>query len=302
MIAQKCNASFNIKYQSSEPISDIIVYYEDPPGNKVTYFVEKPFPQSGGTVNLEKIQTSGTYNLEVELVAGSVKTKRNLTLEVGRCSPVSSCAVPVIKSMEVQRDGQLVMDYWVEQLAPDELIMVEYQIATDKDFTNIVYVKGGGDYTQFEYIDMKNSILPNNTQLFIRVRKYCDPNAISAWSNVVGFESGIWNGLLECYWLANGEDLWYDICDAKDGYGLKTKATFYTSVPEIGGFIYLANGMPASIDNIKNLDNNVPLKFKDNGLGYIRFSSVTPGIVYIIDPKTGRIDGKTDRIKCPRPS
>ncbi len=290
MAEAKCDVSFNIKYNSSEPITKAAVHYEYPPGTPITYNIN-PLPQSGDKVVLNDIQAPGTYNLEVELAVGSISAMTNTTLTVGRCSSASSCEFPKIESVEVLKNGQIVMKYFADTT---NLATLEYQIATDSEFTNIIYVKVGFsdiNYTLSEYIDMKNGKILNNTKLYIRIRKYCKPDGISDWSNVVEFQSGEWNNPVEAYCLpADGDDLNQDICYGTRGFAWKTKVTLTTSQPEVGSLIYLTNGKLAIPENIKNLGQTAPDKFKDYGIRWIRFPSFYNDVVFVVDSKTGRIE------------
>ncbi|PWN64223.1 hypothetical protein [Chryseobacterium viscerum] len=297
MIGSKCDVSFNIKYNSSEAITKAVVNYEYPPasGTIVTYDIDNPLPQSGDKVELKDIQIPGTYHLEVKLAIGNVTAKTNATLVVDRCTAPSSCGAPVIKSVEVLKDGQIVMDYWVDI---NDFVTLEYQIATDSNFTNIIYVKGAFDYAQLEYIDMKSGKIPNNTQLYIRIRKYCKSNGISDWSNVITFQSGTWRNPLEARCQASGDDLIEDICYGDRDPILKIEVALSTDKPMIGSLIYLNNDLLAIPENIKKLYQNAPDNFKNNGILWIRFSSINPSFIYLVKSETAEIVDVTQRFKC----
>ncbi|KAB1231342.1 hypothetical protein [Chryseobacterium viscerum] len=271
--------------------------YEYPPasGTMVTYDINNPLPQSGDKVELKDIQIPGTYNLEVKLAIGNVTTKTNATLVVDRCTAPSSCGAPVIKSVEVLKDGQIVMDYWVDI---NDFVTLEYQIATDSNFTNIIYVKGAFDYAQLEYIDMKSGKIPNNTQLYIRIRKYCKSNGISDWSDVVTFQSGAWKSPLEVRCIAKGDDLSEDLCYDTIYSVWRAEVTLSTDKPMVGSLIYLPNGKLAIPGNIKDFYQNAPDNFKNNGILWIRFVSVNPSSVYVVKPETAEIIEITQRLKC----
>lgn len=293
---QICNASFNIKYHSSEPVKKMYVRYRDPElGTDVTHNID-PVPQNDTDVVLDEyIKTPDNYNLKVGLEIDSVVTWMDATLPVGRCTP-TPCDIPGIKSVKALENGQLVMEYYVD--TEDDLVTVEYQIARDEYFSTIIYTKGGGDYKQFEYIDMKNGLIPNITQLYMRVRKYCKLNGISDWSRSFPFRSTIWKDPIDAYCLTGEDGKNEDICNGTLGIAWKTKVTFNTDTPAAGTIIYLTNNLPASIENIAKLDDTVDVRFKEYGIRRIRFPSFSTQNIYLVRPDTGEILGIADDFKC----
>lgn len=295
-MAQICNASFNIKYHSSEPVKKMYVSYRDPElGTDVTHDIY-PVPQNDTDVVLDKyIKTPDNYNLKIGLEIDSVATWIDATLPVVRCTP-TPCEVPAIKSVHALENGQLVMEYYV---GTGELVTVEYQIARDIGFSQIIYTKGGGDYARIEYIDMKNALIPNNTQLYMRVRKYCPHNGISDWQErPFPFTSGRWSNPIDAYCLTGEHGRNEDICYGTSDIAWKTKVTFNTDTPAAGTIIYLTNNLPASKENIAKLDDTVDDKFKEFGIRWIRFPSFSTQNIYVVEPGTGKILGIADDFKC----
>lgn len=112
---------------------------------------------------------------------GKVATKTS-TFKIGNCNP-QSCETPDIKSVNILKSGQIIIDY--SDITTD-LSTLEYEIATDVNFTKIVHSRVGLDDTQSENIN--NVDIPNNTTLYLRARNYCKSlDAISKWSNEVQF-------------------------------------------------------------------------------------------------------------------
>ena len=81
----------------------------------------------------------------------------------------STCETPVINSVQVEPDGKIILDYTV---STNNLSTAEYHIATDSNFTNIIYYRVGFNYSQIEQIKpLKN--IQDGTTLYIRARKFC---------------------------------------------------------------------------------------------------------------------------------
>ncbi|WP_426278701.1 hypothetical protein ACN9MN_05590 [Chryseobacterium sp. S-02] len=302
MSAAKCDVSFQIGYESTSPITEATVAYLDPQGP--THDIKQLLAVSN-IIKLSEIQddiqTPGTYKLEAKLVANETVTRREFSLTVDGCSSSSSCYVPKIYEINVLKDGQIVMNYWVDNTS--DLATLEYQIARDLDFTDIIYSKVGFSdtaYTQFEYIDMKNGNIPNDTQLYIRIRKYCSsPSGISDWSNIVDFQSGEWKEPIAPYFFSvgcvpnrfdNPIDLQESIC--RTGGMWTRKVRLDTFIPQIGSFIYLSDGITLAVPGkLDELDGNTPVGFNENGIGWIRFPDYDPNVIYDVSPETARIKG-----------
>ena len=300
MATAKCDVSFKIGYESSLPITEATVTYLNPPGP--THDIKQLLATSD-TIKLNDIQndiqTPGTYELEVKLTVGEIVTKREFFLNVGRCNSSSTCYVPKVYDIKVLDDGQIVMNYWVDDTT--NLATLEYQIARDIGFTDIIYSKVGFSdtaYTQFENIDMKNGKIPDNTLLYIRIRKYCSsPSGISDWSNIVDFQSGEWKDQIAPYLFnvgcvpnkfGNPIDLQESICRTGGMWTRKIKLN--TSTPQIGSLIYLEDGITLAVPGkLDELDGNNPVGFNDYGIGWIRFPDYNPNIIYDVSPEIGRI-------------
>lgn len=302
MAAAKCDVSFKIEYESSLPLKEATVTYLNPQGptHDITQWVA-----IGEKVKLneiqEDIQTLGTYEMEVKLKAGEIVTSKVFPLEVEGCSTSSSCYVPKIYEIKVLEYGQIVMNYWVDDTS--NLATLEYQIARDSGFTDIVYSKVGfsdTSYTQFEDIDMKNGKIDDNTLLYIRIRKYCSsPSGISDWSNVVDFQSGVWKESSTTYLFKvgcvpnnvnNPIDLQESIC--KTGGMWTRMVRLNTYAPQVGSLIYLIDGVtPATPLKLEELDGSNPVGFNEYGIGWIRFPDYDPRIIFDVSPEIGRIKG-----------
>jgi hypothetical protein len=301
MAAAKCDVSFGIGYESSLPITEATVTYLDPSGP--THNIKQYL--TTGIVKLSEIQDDiqipGTYKMEAKLVANGIVARKEFSLTVDGCSSSSSCYVPKIYEIKVLKYGQIVMKYWVDDTS--NLATLEYQIARDPGFTDIVYSKVGfsdTSYTQFEDIDMKNGKIDDNTLLYIRIRKYCSsPSGISDWSNVVDFQSGVWQESLTTYLFNvgcvpnkfnNPIDLQESIC--KTGGMWTRMVRLNTYAPQVGSLIYSSDGMtPAVPGKLDELDGNNPVGFNEYGIGWIRFPDYNPNVIYDVSPEVGRIKG-----------
>lgn len=180
----RCNISFVIDYTSFTSITDATASYSiSGSQNKPIIHNITPLPDNGSVVILPEIHTPGTYDLTVTLTTadGKVATKTS-AFKIGNCNP-QSCETPHIKSVNILKSGQIIIDY--SDITTD-LSTLEYEVATDINFTKIVHSRVGLDNTQSENIN--NGDIPNNTVLYLRARKYCKSlDAISNWSNVVQF-------------------------------------------------------------------------------------------------------------------
>jgi hypothetical protein len=299
---EKCDVSFKIEYQSSETIKDAFVKYNYPPGSSTveTVDIKAALLQDSNSIKLPGIQAVGTYALDVELaINGSVATSSG-TLRVGGCN--SSCETPKVYGVKVLENGQLVMDYEVENVG--NLATLEYQIATDPGFRDedIIYSKVGFsdvNYTKSENIDMRHGNIPDKTTLYIRIRKYCRPNGISDWSDYVKFDSGIWG--LEAYCLSpNDERNLNSLCHGIFPAWL-LKVIVKPTPPDVGSIIYLTNGKLAIPDNIREFDQNAPENLKKSGIRWITFlrsnSEFSPNLIYRVQPEIAEIGGIEEE-KC----
>ncbi|WP_312296724.1 hypothetical protein [Chryseobacterium sp.] len=297
MSAAKCDVSFKIEYESSSPITEATVAYLDPQGP--THDIKQYL--TTGIVKLSEIQDDiqipDTYKMEVKLVANGIVTTREFSLTVDGCSTSSSCYVPKIYDVNVLNDGRIVMNYWVDNTS--DVATLEYQIAKDSGFTDIIYSKVGFSdtaYTLFEYIDMKNGNIPDYTLLFIRIRKYCSsPSGISDWSNIFDFRSLKWPGIINSYCLSGNYDMDKVICETKDEY--KREVVLDTFEPKIGSLIYLKDGItPAVIGNLSDFDGDPSLEFNRHGIRWIRFPDFDKNVVFDVDPQTGKIEKISDLV------
>ncbi len=292
MEAAKCNVSCKVDYEytPSVPItSSTALYMITGSSGSYTEYSKSPAPLDGEEVFIPNIQSAGEYELKVKLTVNGVTDERKATFQLDNCD-VSFCEKPSIEKVYLGEGDQIIMDYIVDG---KDFNAVEYQIARNDKFTDIVHFRVimGSDYKPNEYIEMNDGTITDDTIYYIRARKHCLPTGVSAWSNVVEFRSGKWGTrkTLDAYCLAYGDDLDRDICIGIRDYAWKTKVTLSTSEPKVGSLIYLSNGMSATPENIRNLTETVPNRFRDNGLGWIRFLSFTPDLVYIVEPKQGKI-------------
>lgn len=300
--ATTCNISFQIYYTSSIPTTGATALLEYRIKNSADPYIQyniTSVPASGGSISVPNFPASGEYEYKLRLTANGVSANQTGSFVVGECSP-PSCETPKIDKVYLGEKDQIIMDYSTD---PQNLYAVEYQIATDDKFTNIIHVRVimGSDYKPTEYIEMNDGTIVNKTTYFIRVRRHCSSSVVSPWSGFVEFQSGEWRNLLESFWLAHGDDLSPDICKGLENYAWKTNVTLSTPEPKAGSLIYLTNGMLATRENIRILEQGVPVRFTDNGIGWIRFSNITPGVVYIVDPKTAQILNVESQLECPIP-
>lgn len=307
--AAKCKVLCKVDYDytPSVPITSSTAIFKyrvkDPfnPSAPYTEYTQTPAPLDGVEVSIPNVFSAEEYELIVELTVNGATDKKEVSFNLEKCDTTSACKKPLIDEVYLGANDQIIMKYIVDN---NDLYAVEYQIATDNQFNDIVHfrVLMGADYNPIEYIEMNDGTILNDTNYHIRVRKHCSSSDVSAWSDIMRFKSGKWNvrKLLDAFWLANGDDLSPDICDAADKYAWKTKVTLSADNPT-GSVIYLTNGMPATIDNIKDLAQNtsIPVKFQENGIRWIRFSNVTPTLIYNVDTTTAKIGDPVDNLKCP---
>ncbi|WP_449386997.1 hypothetical protein [Chryseobacterium lineare] len=309
MAIAACKISFKIKYTSSLPITKATAFYRIKNSPTFTeYVIPSPIPVSDVTlVELPEILTSGEYDLMVELGVNGVTATQTSSFQIGKCNPLA-CNAPSIKNVYLGENDQIIMDY---SLDTTNLYAVQYQIATDSDFKNIVQLKVimASDYNSIQYIEMNDGTIKNNTQLYIRVRKYCSLSDISDWSNIKMFVSGTWvvqKNLypFDAYCVSdtfNGVDptdireFKASIC-IKDGNPLMKKVNLTTSIPQEGSFIY-TNGLtpekpaiPGSLASFDDAQGGVSTGFNQTGIRWIRFEN-NPALIYDVNPKTGQIAG-----------
>lgn len=283
------NSTALFKYRVNDPLN---------PSAPYTEYTKSPPPLSGDEVSLPDIQSADQYELKVELNINGAKDEKTFFFQVDKCN-LTSCDAPIIKDVYLGANDQIMMDYKVD--IDNNFYAVEYQIAKNDQFNNIVHFRiiMENDYTPTEYIEMNDGTIEPDTVYYIRARKHCSTSEVSDWSSVVKFTSGRWSTrkLLDAFWLATSDDLTDKFCDAA---GWKTKVTLSADNPE-GSLIYLTNGMAATIDNIKDLGQiiSIPSKFQESGVRWIRFSNVTPTLIYNVEPTTGKIGVVVDNLKCP---
>lgn len=301
MEAAKCKVVCKVDYDyaPSVPITSSTAHYKikDSSGSSIEY-TKNVFPSSGDEVTLEGIQSADEYELTLTLNINGATDQKIVNFNVDNCN-LTSCKTPSIDNVSLGANDQIIMTYTVDN---NNLYAAEYQIATDSQFTDIVHFRVimGNYYSPTEYIEMNDGTIEQGTAYYIRARKHCSTSEVSGWSTVVKFTSGKWNSqkVLDANCLANYDDLDRDICFGTRDYAWKTKVALNTSTPNIGSLIYLTNGKIAIPENIKILDQTVPVRFKDYGIKWIRFSSVTPNVVYVVDPEKGEILDIVDGFDC----
>jgi hypothetical protein len=310
MAVTKCNISFKVDYTSSTPLTGATASYAiSGSGNPPVIHNITPLPTSNSLVTLPDILIPGNYDLTVKLTTAQgfvTKTETN-AFKIGDCNP-SSCQTPVINTVNVLSSGQIRMDYSV---VTTNLGSPEYQIATDINFTNIVHSRVGFAYTQIENINMNSGNIPNDTVLYIRVRKHCtSPTATSNWSNVVQFTSKKWSIQLAPYKFnpaccVSGKftspkdisQLGSSICLTGNQWTQNVNLT--TSTPQVGTQIYLSDGVtPAIPGNLSSFEPTTPYGFNQNGIRWVRFSNYNGGTIYDVNPLTGVITGISPSFDC----
>lgn len=301
MAAANCKVVCKVDYDytSSEPITSSTAHYKikDSSGSFIEY-TKSPAPSNGNEVALEGIQSADQYELTLTLTVNGTTDQEIVNFQVDRCDLIS-CKTPSIDEIYLGADDQIMMKYTVDS---NNFYAVEYQIAKEDKFPDIVHFRivMENDYNPTERIEMNDGTLQQNTVYYIRARKHCSKSEVSGWSNVVRFTSGKWNNQknLDVNCLATFDDFDRDICFGVNDYVWKTKMILNTSVPSIGSLIYLTNGMLAIKENLKSLGSVVPDKFKNNGIQWIRFSSVTPNMVYVVKPETAEIVDTVKDFDC----
>jgi len=298
METPECKISFKIDYTSSVPVTNTAatVSYEKIPVSGNPTVVNNVDPDS--MVELPVIQTPGTYDLIVDLdVAGVTATNMN-TFIIGDCR---SCDKPKINDIEVQNNGQIVMDYVVDSV---DLATPEYQIATDPDFNDIIQMKIDFNYTQIENVFMDNGNFTYSKELYIRVRKHCyykatGGSAVSDWSDVFKFTSARWPPRKAPYtfdaYCVSGkfEDpitTSAKICSADNT--LLKKINLNTVTPQVGSFIYLMDGntlaLPPSLSSFDT--GGASTGFNQSGIRWVRFANDNGYKIYDVE-KNGQIIG-----------
>lgn len=303
MAAANCKVVCKVDYDytSSEPITSSTAHYKikDSSGSYIEY-TKDPAPPNGNEVALEGIQSADQYELTLTLTVNGTTDQEVVNFQVDRCD-LTSCKTPYIDEIYLGANDQIMMKYTVDS---NNFYAVEYQIAKDDKFTDIVHFRlvMGNDYNPTERIEMNDGTLQQNTVYYIRARKHCSRSEVSVWSNVIRFTSGKWSGqkVLDVNCLATFDDLDKDICFGVNDYVWKTKVTLNTSVLNIGSLIYLTNGKLAIKENLQSLGSVVPDKFKNNGIQWIRFSSITPNMVYVVKPETAEIVDTVKDFDCSR--
>lgn len=292
MEAAKCKVVCNVDYDytSMESITSSNAHYKikDSSGSYIEY-TKNPAPSNGTEVALEGIQSADQYELTLTLTVNGTTDQKIVNFQVNNCN-LASCKPPSIESIYLGANDQIMMKYTVDS---NSFYAVEYQISKNDKFTNVVHfrVVMESNYNPTEYIEMNDGTLELNTVYHVRARKHCSKSEVSGWSNIVKFTSGKWNNqkVLDVNCLAAFDDFDKDICFGVNDYVWKTKVTLNASVPNIGSLIYLTNGKIATIENLKSFDQVMPERFKNNGIKWIRFSSVTPNMVYLVKPETAEI-------------
>lgn len=292
--APECKISFKIDYTSSSAIDSATAFYNLPGHTPVGYPI--PNPASNQLVELPIIQTPGTYDLNVKLVLGNMSDERKSSFKIGMCA---SCGKPSISDVLVEDDGQIILLYKLDDYS--NLVAVEYQIATDLGFTDIIYSKKGTSYSWPEKIDMNRAKIPKGT-FYIRVRKYCTADAefgISDWSDVFGFEAGDWmiQKPIQAFCLPGKYDRENEmICQREDDW--KRWVILNTPQPKIGSLIYLKDAITQAVPgNLEEFDIDPFVGFNKYGIRWIRFPDFDMSVVYGVNPQTGRIE-TTANIKC----
>ncbi|MBB6330950.1 hypothetical protein HNP24_001900 [Chryseobacterium sediminis] len=304
MAEAQCKISFKIDYTSSSPIEKATAYYGIMGHSPAEYQI--PDPESNKLVELPIIQAPGNYDLTVKLDLGNVSAQDTSSFKIGKCIP-SSCKVPSIDRVLVDKFGQVEVYFSGDDT---DLATLEYQIALDPEFKNIIYSKVGLTYAWPEYVDMNTGKINNNTLLYIRARKYCLSNGVSDWSGPVEFQSGEWKIQEAPYSVKNAccvsasfkeptnpSDVGESICQSASRWTKSLNLT--TPFPQIGSFIYLEGGRtPAIPGNLSDFDENGATGFNENGILWVRFPSYSNSKVYDVKRETGEIIGESLRYIC----
>lgn len=309
MAIATCNISFNINYTSSTPVTAATALYRiKGSSDPYTVYPINPVPSVGSPVTLPAINTLGEYELVVELTASGVVNRAMSFFRIGNCSD-SVCKEPTINKVEVQENGQIVMNYAIDTANLDT---PEYQIATDVSFKNIIHFKVDFDYQPQEYVYMDGGNIPDNTELYIRARSHCkSPSDVSVWSNVVRFQSKVWTVKKALYTFTDvfcvsgkfgnptdDSSLGASICWSEGP--LQKTVTLTTPVPQVGAGIYLSNGTnPAIPGNLLSFETGgASTGFNDQGIKWIRFAGYNESTIYDVNPSTGIIRGISSSFSC----
>jgi len=309
MAIATCNISFNINYTSSAPLTAATALYRKKGStDPYTVYPISPVPASGSLVTLPEIQASGEYELIVELTASGIVTRKADSFKIGDCG-TSNCEIPAIKNVQVLESGQIIIDYAV---STTNLSTPEYQIATDPAFKNIIHFRVGFNYEPLENVFMDGGNIPENTTLYIRARKHCSsPSGVSGWSNVFEFVSKIWNVKRAPYAFTDAfcvsgnftnptdtRELNASIC--WDEGQLQKSINLTTSVPQVGAYIYLSDGItPAIPANLQSFETGgANIGFKDKGIRWIRFRNYNGNRIYDVEPSTGLITRISATFNC----
>lgn len=303
------NISFNINYTSSAPVTAATALYRKKgSADPYTAYVINPIPASGSLVTLPEILASGEYELIVELTASGVVTRKADSFKIGDCG-TSSCEIPKIKNVQVLESGQIVIDYAV---SITNLSTPEYQIATDPTFKNVIHFRVGFNYEPLENVFMDGGNIPENTTLYVRARKHCaSPSGVSGWSNAFEFVSKTWNVKRAPYKFTDAfcvsgnftnptdtRELNASIC--WDEGPLQKTINLTTSVPQVGAYIYLSDGItPAIPANLQSFETGgASIGFKDKGIKWIRFRNYNGSRIYDVEPSTGLITRISATFNC----
>jgi hypothetical protein len=291
MATEKCNVSFQIRYTSSIPATGataLLKYrIKGSTGSYAQYTITSV--PIGGLISVPDVQVSDEYEYILELTANGVTATKADFFKVVRCTP-PACEIPTIERVYLGENDQIIMDYPVNDT---DLYAIEYQIATDDKFTDIVHVRVimGSDYTPTEYIEMNDGTITNETVYYIRARRHCSPSVVSAWSNVVEFRSGKWNTrkVLEAYCLPGNYDLDKKII-CQTGSIWKKEVILNTPEPHIGSLIFLSDGVTSAVPGkLMEFESDHPVGFNDHGIQWIRFEKPDRNIIYNVESRTGQI-------------
>lgn len=289
--AEDCKISFNIDYTSSLSVDYAFAYYKKQgPGQQDVKQELNPVPASGELVKLPIIQDPGTYDLRIELLSGNVSAESKSFFKIGMCA---SCEKPSINKVAAENDGQLVMSYILDNYS--NFVAVEYQIATDAEFTDIIYSQRGVNYYSPEYIDMNRAKILKGIY-YMRVRKYCSAGSetgVSDWSDVSVFEAGEWTIQKTVQAFCIPDNYGRDneiICKREDDW--KRYVMLNTPEPKIGSLIYLKDGITLAVPgNLEEFDMDPFIGFNKNGIRWIRFPDFDMSVVYEVNSNTARIEG-----------
>ncbi|MGG7550881.1 hypothetical protein ACQ7CX_09715 [Chryseobacterium arthrosphaerae] len=292
--APECNISFKIDYTSSSAIDSATAYYNIPGNSPMEYPI--PSPESNKLVKLPVIQVPGTYDLNVKLFLGNISAERKSSFKIGMCA---SCEKPSISNVLVEDDGQVVLLYKLDDYS--NLVTVEYQIAKDSNFQDIIYSKKGVKYSWPEKIDMNKAQIPIG-DFYIRVRKYCAAEietGVSDWSDVAQFTTKEWiiQKPVQAFCLPGKYDGENEmICQRDESW--KRWVILSTPEPKIGSQIYLKDAITLAVPgNLEEFDIDPFVGFNKYGIRWIRFPDFNMSTVYGVNPKTGIIIA-TANITC----